>query len=119
AGRHLPDPALGAAIGDLLVAAQRLVLGDPRGIVGGVAIGGAARADDDLADPGGDAGLEHVARAEHVDRVLELARAAGPRGHDRRVVHDRVSAAHVLAVPRRADGLCDAYLCWPPTVRTA
>ena len=60
-------------VGELLVAADGLVLGDPLRVVGVVAVGRAAGGDHDAAYAVGQAGVEHVAGAVDVDGVLELA----------------------------------------------
>ena len=83
-GQPLLDLTLVVGVGELGVAAQRIVLGQRHRVVGVVAVGGAAAGHDQLPDRGGDAAVDHVLGAEHVDRVLELTRTVGPGRHDRR-----------------------------------
>jgi hypothetical protein len=113
ARQHLLDQALVVRVGELRVAAQRVVLHERDGIVGVVAVGRAAAGIDELLDPRLEAGSQHVLGAEHVDRVLELACAALGRRHDRREVRHRVAAPalHPLAelgIPDVAGLVADA-----------
>ena len=100
-------------VGELLVAADRLVLGDPLRVVGVVAVGRAARGDHDPSYVVGQAGVEHVAGAVDVDRTLERAGRVLARRHDRGevddhlgspLVHDLVDAGSGRARPSRRDG---------------
>ena len=85
---HLFDEALVPRVGELVVAAHRVGLAQPLRAVGVVAVGGAGRRHDDAPHAGGDAGLEHVARAVDIDAVLEVMVASGV--DDRGEVHDDV-----------------------------
>ena len=104
ARQHLLHQPLVVRIGKGLVAAQRTVFGEPRRVVGVVAVGRAARADDDLLHAGGGAGDEHVLRALHVHRKLEFAVALPARRDDGSEVHHGVDleAVEQLDQPRRA-----------------
>ena len=97
---------LWSRVGELLVAAQRRVLGEEaRRCRRGSRRRRRCEVTMSWRTPCGDAGLEHVARAEHVDAVLELARAGGPRRDDGGEVHhavDAVLAARARRAPDRA-----------------
>jgi hypothetical protein len=92
AGEQLFDEALVARVRELVVAAQRSVFGEQRAVVGVIAVRRAARGDDELRHARLDARLEHVARADDVDRILLVRGAAGRGRDDRREVHDGVDA---------------------------
>lgn len=87
-GQAFLDQALVAGVGELVVAAQGVVFGQPFGVVGMIAVGGAARGHHQAAHAVSQTGSDHVFRAADVDRVLECAVVLGPRGDDRRQVDD-------------------------------
>jgi hypothetical protein len=89
---HLLDQALVVGVRELLVSPQRVGLAQKRGVVGVVAVGGAAAGVDEAANPGAQGGLDDVARPLHIDRVLELARALLRGRHDGGEVDDGVGA---------------------------
>ncbi len=109
--QHFLDQPLVVRVRERFVAADRIVFGQPLRVVGVIAVGRAARGDDDLPYAGGHAGVEHVARAEHVHGVLELAVRLRARRHDGRQVHDRVDCARgqQRARARRSRTSCSTY----------
>ena len=98
-GRELLlDQPLVVAVGELLVAADRVVLGQRHRVVGVVAVGRAARRHHHPAYPVGQAGVEDVPAAVDVDGVLLLPRRVLAGRHDRGEVHHHLGGG--LGDPR-------------------
>ncbi|MNV53878.1 hypothetical protein D3C71_1460410 [compost metagenome] len=88
--QHLFHQPLVMGIGKHLVAAQRIGLAQPGGVVGVVAIGSPAGADHDVLDPCGHTGVEHIFAAQHIHGILKLAVGAFARCDDGGQMHHAV-----------------------------
>src|SRR6185369_14394930 len=89
---HLLDEAFVVGVREFGVSTQRVVLAQQSGVVGVVAVRGAAARVDDLAHAGTGAAGQDVAGSGHVDGELELAGHAGRRRDDRREMDDELDA---------------------------
>ena len=89
-GEQFFDETFVLRVRELIVAAQGVGLVEALWVVGVVAVGRAAAADDELLDVVCDAGFENVPRAEDVHLVREAGAAVLGNGEQKRKVDDGV-----------------------------